>query len=295
MRIFSSLLASLTLAFGASAQSSVWKISHDGHTLYLGGTCHVLRAQDFPLPAEFQTAFNASDAVYFETDIERVSSPEMQQVVMREGFFHDGRSLKDVLSPEAWQAVQDYCAQSGLPLGDAQRMKPWFFTIMVAVVEMQKLGLTQQGVDVYYFQHARAADKPTHGLESFEQQVQFITNLGAGYESEMIAKTLADVQQLPSMMDNIVSAWRNGDLDRIEESILTEMRRDFPTVFKELLADRNDAWMIKIEELIATPPTEYILVGVGHMAGEEGLIAQLSRRGYSVEQLVAAPVAAAAE
>ena len=33
------------------------------------------------------------------------------------------------------------------------------------------------------------------------------------------------------------------------------------------------------------PQKEFVLVGVGHMVGEDGLIEQLKRRGYDVKQL----------
>src|SRR5258706_8959427 len=105
------LTFSLVLLFSVvavSAQSSVWKVTRGPATLYLGGTIHLLRPSDLPLPAEFEMAYVASAQLYFETDIARVQSPEMQEIVATRGMFTDGRTLDQVLKPETWKAVQAY-------------------------------------------------------------------------------------------------------------------------------------------------------------------------------------------
>ena len=53
----------------AIAESSLWTIQKGGSITYLGGTCHLLRQSDFPLPPEFYKAYGASDILVFETDI----------------------------------------------------------------------------------------------------------------------------------------------------------------------------------------------------------------------------------
>jgi uncharacterized protein YbaP (TraB family) len=39
------------------SKSSVWEISKDGKTLFLGGSIHLLREQDLPLPFAFDVKF----------------------------------------------------------------------------------------------------------------------------------------------------------------------------------------------------------------------------------------------
>jgi uncharacterized protein YbaP (TraB family) len=51
---------------GTSGQTSVWKISSGNNVLYLGGTIHVLRESDYPLPEAFGSAFEKSSIVVFE-------------------------------------------------------------------------------------------------------------------------------------------------------------------------------------------------------------------------------------
>ena len=62
---------------------------------------------------------------------------------------------------------------------------------------------------------------------------------------------------------------------------------DFPELMDMLLHQRNDDWIPMIEQMISSDGTEFLLVGALHLVGERGLLAQLRRRGYTVEKFTA--------
>lgn len=287
LRSLAALLAFCTLAGSLPAQSSVWEIRRGSSRLFLGGTCHVLRESDLPLPPEFDQAFAASRTLYFETDVARIQSPETQQTILAEGLFADGRTLASVLTPAAWQAAQAYCQKAGLPVETIQITKPWLFTIMIATLEVQKLGVSLEGVDLRLFRRAAAAQKQTGELESFETHLAFLTQLGAGHESEMVLNSIEEVNELPAMLNGILAAWKTGDLAKIEQLMLRDMRAKYPAIYQELIVKRNHAWLPKIESMLASPEIEFVLVGAGHMAGKDGLLARLRAKGCTVTQLKA--------
>ncbi|HEY0946319.1 MAG TPA: TraB/GumN family protein [Opitutaceae bacterium] len=287
-RLLIALLGLVVTGTALPAQSSVWKVTRGKHSLYLGGTLHLLRPSDFPLPAEFNAAFAASATLVFETDITRLQSPEMQQVVAARGVFADGRSLETELSPKAWNAVQDYCAKSGTPIAQVRHYKPWLFTVIVTATELRKAGISAEGVDVHFFKRAGIVGKTTDALETFEQQVDFLVNMGAGHESEMIAQTLEDLAELPRILEEVLTAWRTGDISAIDSLLLDDVRSHYPAIFKDLIVDRNNAWLPKLDAMLKSAEVEFVLVGAGHLAGPEGLLNRLRRRGYSVEQIKAA-------
>lgn len=286
-RLLAALIVVLLNGTALLAQSSVWKVTRGAHTLYLGGTLHLLRPSDFPLPAEFDAAFAASATLVFEADITRLQSPEMQQIVAVHGVFADGRTLEKALTPKAWKAVQDYCAKSGMPIAQVSQYKPWLFTIIVTAIELQKAGISTEGVDLHYFNRARAAGKPTSALETFEQQVDFLVNMGAGHESEMIINSLEELAETPRILGEVLEAWRAGDMARLDKLLLRDARTKYPTIFKDLIVDRNNAWLPKLDALLKSPEVEFVLVGAGHLAGAEGLLTRLRRRGYAIEQIKA--------
>lgn len=279
------LFAASTLVL--SAQTSVWKVTRGESTLYLGGTCHVLRPGDFPLPPEFGAAFAAAQTLFFETDLARVLSPEMQRVLMTRGLLANGQTLEKVLSPDAWSAVSAYLAKNKLPPEKFAQVKPWLFAVMMAAIELQKLGVTQEGVDVQLFRDALKAGKSVGQLEPFERHVEFIVTMADGHESELLLNGLQDLETTATEFPRLISAWRAGDLKEIDRLMIQDMREKYPAIHRSLLVQRNADWLPEIERLLGTPETEFVLAGVAHFAGPEGLIAQLRARGCTVEQAVA--------
>ena len=287
-RPLTTLLCFLLPLTTVSASSSVWKVSRGDSILYLGGTCHLLRPQDFPLPVEFDTAYTASSKIIFETDMARITSPDMQQVVASKGMYSDGTTLEKVVTPATWKALVAYCEKAGLPVAHAGRMKAWLFTVMVSAIELQKLGMAAEGVDMHYFKKALAEGKKVGELEPFESQIEFITQMGVGYESELIAKTLEDLHEIPEIMGKVLTAWKTGDIAVIDRLMLEEVRTDNPEIFKTMVVSRNHAWLPAIEAMLGNPEVEFVLAGVGHIPGADGLLSLLSARGYTIEQIGAA-------
>jgi uncharacterized protein len=287
-RVVARLFAFAGLAASLSAQSSVWEVQRGTTKLFLGGTCHVLRECDLPLPREFDVAFAASTAIYFETDVARIQSLETQRAIIAEGMFTDGRTLASVLSPKAWKLAQAYCAKSGFPIETVQLMKPSLFALTIATLEIHKLGVSTEGVDLRYFKQATEARKKTGELESVEDHLGFLMHLGAGHENDMVLNAIEEADELPAMINASLGAWKIGDMAKLDELMLRDMRTKHPAIYRELIVKRNHAWLPKIEELVQSPEVELVLVGVGHMAGKDGLLALLRAKGYAVTQLNAA-------
>ena len=77
--------------------SSVWKISRGGNSLFLGGSVHILRDDDYPLPDEFDRAFSQSSMLVIETDVEQLSDPDVAQYLMSNMFLPGNKTLRSIL------------------------------------------------------------------------------------------------------------------------------------------------------------------------------------------------------
>ncbi len=97
---------------------------------------------------------------------------------------------------------------------------------------------------------------------------------------------------MPAMINSLLTAWKTGDIAKIDELMLREMRTKYATIHQELIVSRNKAWLPEIEALARTPEVEFILAGVGHMPGKDGLLALLRAKGFTITQLKATPAAA---
>jgi uncharacterized protein YbaP (TraB family) len=150
---------------------------------------------------------------------------------------------------------------------------------------MQKQGVTQKTMDTYFFQRTLGTEKVVAGLDTLDQHIEYLTNQGAGRESELIDYSLQEIADLPGKHEAVIKAWREGDLAKIDELMLKNLRQDHPVLFRNLITQRSANWLPKIEALFQTSKSKFVLVGIAHLAGPEGVLAQLRQRGYTVEQV----------
>jgi len=73
-------------------------------------------------------------------------------------------------------------------------------------------------------------------------------------------------------------------LEGLEKLFVTDMQ-EYPSIYDALLKVRNLNWLGQIKTMLSDADTEYVLVGVAHMVGPDGLIHLLEDAGYRVEQL----------
>jgi uncharacterized protein YbaP (TraB family) len=275
----------LLVCTSAWAETSLWEVRKNGAATYLGGTCHMLRRADYPLPAEFEKAYKAAEVVVFEADPGQLTSPEMQQTLAARGIYLDGTTLDQVLRPETLRMLDRYCRKAGLQLGALKRLRPPLLALTLLGIELQRHGVDQGGVDLYFHEKALADRKRIAALETMEEQIDYILDMGKGNEDRFLEYALEDLENLGEIFDRLVAAWRRGNDNILVSLIQDETRQEFPEIYRTLFIERNAAWLPMIEKYLATPEKELVLVGVGHLVGEDGLVEALRRKGYVVNKM----------
>jgi len=282
------ITCTLIVLFSTSvhAETSVWKVSKDDYHVYIGGTMHLLKPQDHPLPKPYQHAFDDADTIYFETDMEAAASPAFSAKLTAALTQPQGQTLVSTLKPKTVAALEDYFTSNRASMAFFNHLTASGIGITITMMEFMKLGFKPDlGVDHTFYTLALQENKKINTFETPDEQIEFIKNMAVGKEDEMILYTLSDVKTLANNTNILKSAWRQGDIKKMNAISLIELKRDFPEAYKSLISDRNQRWMKKILPMFTTPETEYLLVGALHLAGNDGLIHQLKSKGYKVEQL----------
>jgi hypothetical protein len=283
--VISLLLIYLGVVSQAAAESSVWKVQNNTQVIYLGGTVHLLRVSDFPLPQEYDIAYENSSQLVFETDLNSMNDLSIQAKLLKQLSYGDGKSLKTVLSEEAYSALERYTASVGLPLPMLEKFKPGMIISTLQVLEFQKIGFTPMGVDAHFNSLAAKDGKTVGQLETVDAQIGFLATMGEGNESEFILLSLKDLADTANVMDDMIAAWRSGNNDGLSELFVNDMLTEAPAVYDSLLKQRNLDWMPQLETMLSNEPTEFVLVGAAHLVGPDGLLALLKAKGYEVSQL----------
>ncbi|OEU67493.1 MAG: polysaccharide biosynthesis protein GumN [Desulfobacterales bacterium S5133MH16] len=275
----------LILCFSVAADTSLWKVQLPKSVTYIGGTCHVLRKMDYPLPEEFVKAYEDSDVIVFETQLEELNTPKTQEMIIRKGIYNDELSLDKVLSTQTYDLLRQYCEASGIPVFSLNKLKPSLVVLTLLGLELQKLGINQTGVDHYFHHKATMDGKKIEGLESVEEQIEFVLSMGEGSEDDFIDNSIKDLKKTRQIISELIAAWKQGDEEKLYKLYIAPMKKDYPNLYATLIAERNREWLPIIERYLQTPQNEFVLVGVGHLVGTDGIIDHLRRSGYRINKL----------
>lgn len=269
----------------ASAESSVWKVQKGASVVYVGGTCHLLRESDRPLPPEFDFAYKTSDIVVFETDVGKLQGLATQQKLMAKATYSDGSTVASHLSADTFAALRAYCVSNRVPLGLLEKFKPAMLMTSITVLELMKCGVTQEGVDTTYYRRATEDKKTVKGLETIDEQIDFMVTMADGDEDEFVTYSLKDMKNIKEQFDELVGAWRRGDSGKLSELMVAELKTRMPRLYRKLISDRNANWLPMIEAYQKTPEVEFVLVGVAHLVGPDSVLEALKKKGCKVEKL----------
>lgn len=271
------------------ANSPVWKITKSSPTgdqvVYLAGTIHLLGENDYPLPKAYDTAYQQADALAFEIDMRETQTPSFQQHLLMQMRYPYGENLKQHLKASTYLKLKRHLRKREVDIKNFDNFRVGFVSMNLTLIELKKMGVDGTGVDEYFTQKALRDHKPIIALEKTEDHFNTLAKLGQGEEDAYIKYSLNEVKDLPDILAKTKRYWRSGDLNGFEKDIMAPMRDAFPKVYNDLLVKRNQNWLPEIESMMRTTQVELIMVGNLHLAGADGLIAELKKRGYEVTQL----------
>nr|TKK10130.1 hypothetical protein SrhCFBP13529_08455 [Stenotrophomonas rhizophila] len=266
----------------------LWKVTGPGDSrVYLLGSFHLLRAQDYPLAADVDQAFAASKRVVFELSPQDMQSPQLTQKMLQAAVRTDGTELKRDLDPATWTKLQAYATANNLPLAQLQGMKPWFVGLTITLGQFTKMGLDPNlGLDRHFMQRAATAGKPTSGLEDIDTQVGVLSGMSAAEQQQMVAEALDQADKADVEGRKLHDAWRRGDDKLLWTSMAAQMRGEYPQLYKRINTERNDAWVPKLQQYLqAGQGGTLVVVGTLHLLGDDGVVDKLKAKGFKVERV----------
>lgn len=266
----------------------LWKVSDADNHLYLLGSFHILRPEDYPLPASIDAAFADAERVAFEISPEEMRSPDLPRKMMAAGTIQRGPPLAQRLRPDTLRRLEAYCRQRNLSLEQLSRFEPWMVSLVISLGEAARIGYQPgKGLDQNLIDRAQAAGKPGIGLESADDQIAALDSMTPAEQEQSLLEALDDVDGMQARMEELHADWRRGDAAAIERVMNSELKSSYPQLYQRINVARNDAWVPKLRRLLDAPGHDDTLVVVGamHLVGPDGVVAKLRASGYRVERL----------
>ena len=287
-RLGSVLLAMLWLGAAAHVRadekSLLWKVSKGSSSVYVLGSIHYLRSENYPLKKAILDAFETSKRLVLEIDLNATSGQAAQRLMLEKALFRDGTSLPQNISAETYQLAAERATQLGIDMGIFNPMKPWFAAINLIAIKLKALGLDpRRGVDQYLAGEAKRRGKPISGLETLDFQIGLLDHLSKQNQEAMLRETVSELDLLDRNIDEIVRSWADGDEAVLAKLLLAGMV-EFPEIHQKVIVERNRRWVPEIEKLLEQGSGALIVVGAAHLVGRDGVIEMLKTKGYSVEK-----------
>lgn len=268
----------------AAARHSLWKVEGGRGTVYLLGSVHLLKKEDYPLAATIEAAFTNSQIAVFETDVDKMQEPGAQSQIMSKAQLPEGETLQTDLTPRTYAAFTNHVAKAGLPPAMFDTLKPLIAATALEALDLLKLGVDPSyGMDVYFFNRATRDGKQIMTLETVDFQIDLVTGFSKAEAEPLMKAELKDMDNTQKDYAEVVKAWQTGDTEKLEK-VLNDAMHESPAIFKRLVTDRSLSWIPKIEELARGKTNAIVIVGAGHLVGKDGVVELLRKKGLKVTQ-----------
>ena len=256
----------------------LWEISKPGMVPgYLFGTIHSEDPEVLQLSAVVQQALDDASRVVLEVLMDRNTMIYTSTAML----LTDGRLLSAILGEDLFEPTLAAMQARGIPEVVVERMKPWAVAITLAMPAAE----TGQVLDLMLYQSALESSKPVYGLETIREQLDVFEGLSLEDQVALVKDAVEQFPGIDALHAALLAAYKRRDLAALEALNESSMKtgdqrlaRDFQ---QRLILDRNRRMAERMQEHLQAGGA-FIAVGALHLPGDEGLVALLERRGYTV-------------
>lgn len=263
----------------------LWEIEGTSNRIRLLGSIHFLRAEDHPLPGAITAAYQEADIIVLELVLDEISLTDMLRIQQELAVDPRGRGLSDLIDAHAYREAKSLASATNINLDMLQPFEPWFAALQITQLRLLQLGFDgSYGVDVTMSHKARTDGKTVLGLESLDDQLRALDTLPAKAQQSFLLQTLEDADGISAELEIILAAWRQGDINTLE-NLMLEGLSEQPEVYDQLLVKRNQRWTKAIIEMMNDSQDYLIIVGSMHLVGKDSVQSMLGQAGIKTRQL----------
>ncbi len=279
-KIFLSLLGLVMLQANAQKLDNalLWKISGNGLSKpsYLFGTIHI--TCDATLDQNVLNAMDDTSQLYLELDMD---SPSMQAEMMGGMMMKNGVTMSSLVSAEDFAIVDKFLQETtGMSAKMMNNFKPFMISSLLI---QQMMDCPMQSFETELQKLSKAQGEETYGLETVQEQLAVFDAIPYKEQMDELVKTAKDnMVKDKAEFAKMMELYKKKELDNLMKLMEESENKLYNQHNDLLLSNRNNNWIPKIETIAKEKPT-FFGVGAAHLAGEDGVIMLLRKKGYKVE------------
>ena len=230
----------------------LWEISGNGLKAksYLYGSLHSNDKRLFRLSDSVYVALNTTKSVVLETDIFSLFEEwDTRKDEIR--LLYDNKGKPYTANDQATETI--YGNEDGMP----------------------------QFLDAYFLQYCHNAKKNFYPLETVEEQLSLLTEIGLPDGNGM------NLPVFDYLQEKVIELYLLGDIEGLNKMMNVNLSVEGDSeLYDELIVRRNERMVIGLDSLMRFNPL-FCAVGAGHLGGEQGIINLLRKKGYKVRKVMA--------
>ncbi len=276
----------------AAYEPLLYKVdSGNGNVLYIFGSIHVGDGRIDMLSDKIMNAYAASNYLCVEADIIAFSddltaaAKELQKLICP-----IGTTIKDQLGEELYAECKKYLEDCGYynSFYDYYSATLWQSLVTEAIAEKSGL-MSDHGADRLFLTMAHDEGMEIREIESASFQYSMMASFPVELMALMIEQSLQCEDEQIEALKETYDVWLSGDGAELEilftddvSDLNEEQLAMYESYTKAMLTDRNVTMTDKAEEYLEGGGVGFYVVGAAHVLGDDGIVAQLRDRGYTV-------------
>ncbi|MFZ1748749.1 MAG: TraB/GumN family protein, partial [Saprospiraceae bacterium] len=185
--------------------------------------------------------------------------------------------LSDYYRPKKYQKMRKMILKSyDLDIDHFDTKTPFFFSNMLSEASLP--GQNVLALDHLLWQFALAEGKEMKGVESFDDQVEILKKIPLDYQIKALKDIVSNISSFRHKLNKLNELYALGKYDQLYKSTKKSMGK----IRKLMIYDRNHHMASRIIEL-SSEKTAFFAIGAGHLAGGNGLLALLKKKGYKLK------------
>lgn len=252
----------------------LWEISGKGlqKSSFLYGTIHVVCPNDLGFSEEAKKAFNVSEQLYLELDLD---DPELAIEMQRS--MASQTHLRNLLKANEYEQLESFFRErTGYSIESLGMIKPFYllsYTYSPMIGCNQPISVEKGLAEIAYIQN-----KNIFGLETLEDQLSVFEKISQQKQANILLSCIKDFSKMQESFQALLKDYKEENLNALVKTSFDS----YSARYEHLLLDRrNKRWLKKITK-ISVKKSTFFAVGAAHLAGEKGVINLLRKKGYTV-------------
>lgn len=255
----------------------------------LYGTIHLGRPDVAVLSAASANCLVHADRLAVEADLHR--APPLQPLLDRFAAYPAGDSLAQHVPEAVLAHLQRVAPTLGLSEAVLARWRPWMVRTVLELRLLEHAGFSGSlSVEDELERVAAAHSIPVEEIEGTSAQLQLLASEPEAAQVDGLAECLTEIDNGQALAEarTLYAAWRDADPGPVEAELkeLALSHRPYDEFLRDEVLDARDITMSeRVEAYLREGGTTFFAVGSLHLFSEQGIVAQLRRRGYRVTNL----------